>query len=776
MELNQWLESELQQNIWTKKYCYNNETLDEFFDRVSGGNEDIKKLIIEKKFLFGGRTLSNRNTHKQASYSNCYSAGYAPDSVEGIMDLCTKLALTYKSQGGQGLSLSKIRPKGTGIKNGIFESDGIIPFMELFNQVTASIAQGNSRKGALMMSLDCWHKEIFDFINIKSQLNSITKANLSVEIDNEFMNAVEEYYFHDKILKKSITQTYEGNEITYEITPIDVFNAIIERAYDWAEPGVLFVNQFRNYNLMEYDNEYEIITSNPCGEQPLAKNSACNLASMNLSEYVINPYTESAQFEFLKFKQDVMTCIIAMDKIVDEGKYLHALKSQQQMSENYRNIGLGIMGVGEMLVKLNITYGSHNAIELLDEILTYMFRMAVFTSNKLAFEHGTFPKYSDEIFNSEIIWNHFNSEEIEQLRIHGLRNCSLLSIAPTGTIGTMLNVSGGIEPIYAIKYTRKTESLHKDQHQFYDVYCKSAEEYLTLYPFNKLPECFVGAEDIPWENRIFMQSTAQSHIDTAISSTINLPHNTSIKEIGELYLLAWQKKLKGVTVYRSGCKREGILTTTTNHNKNIQSNRNYIIPELPRGFIEEVPKDLSYRKYKLRSGCGNLYFFVGVDEFENKIYDCFTNTDGLGGCTVNTIANSRLMSAALRGGIPIEYLVQQLEKSGSCASYQNVRGRQIGALKIKNMMVDNVDQTILQKIDEYIGKPLSNGKSCASAIGQVLKNIIQEFDGEEYEDIQYEKIEKNEILKNEYTECKHENIKMVEGCVVCPDCGYSKCN
>jgi hypothetical protein len=134
------------------------------------------------------------------------------------------------------------------------------------------------------------------------------------------------------------------------------------------------------------------------------------------------------------------------------------------------------------------------------------------------------------------------------------------------------------------------------------------------------------------------------------------------------------------------------------------------------------------------------------------------------------------MSAALRGGIPIEYLVQQLEKSGSCASYQNVRGRQIGALKIKNMMVDYVDQTILQKIDEYIGKPLSNGKSCASAIGQVLKNIIQEFDGEEYEDIQYEKIEKNEILKNEYTECKHENIKMVEDCVVCPDCGYSKCN
>ena len=1098
MHLNEWLETELQQNIFTKKYMYQNESLDEFFNRTSNGNENIKRLMIEKKFLFAGRTLANRNTHKEASYSNCYSSGYAPDSVEGIMDLCKNMALTYKAQGGQGVSLSKIRPKDTGVKHNTFKSDGIIPFMELLNQTTASISQGGSRKGALMMSLDCWHKEIIDFINIKSKLDSITKANLSVEIDNEFMNAVIAFYTTGEIITKTITRNYEGNEVTYEIVPIDVFNAMVERAYDWAEPGVIFVDEFRNYNLMEYDDDYMVITGNPCftgdmklltvdgyktfkeldntnvqiinanneisnskvwcsgikeivsiklynnksikctpdhifklndgteckamdlkkkrlmphlktkynfddlyvklgfiqgdgnltrlnserhkgleinigkndndvlkffkftkttetqktfytsefndilyklgfdgsilpervfpityttwnikqrlsfirgcysangsviklkriaykttskifalqlqkalkndcdistyittnksksvkfnngdyickesydinmnqyndivkfyenigfihnykiqdlynviitrspcvmsvkklqspcnvydfnepltnwgvvegiivhncSEQPLPKDGACNLGSINLSEYVLNPYTENPQFDYVVFINDVSACIKAMDDVIDEGSQFHALQSQIDMSTNYRNIGLGVMGIGEMLIKLNIIYGSGEAIELLDNITYHMFRTAVKASNQLAYEKGTFPKYTDKVFDSTIMHNHFSVQEIEELKQWGLRNCSLLSIAPTGSIGTMFNISGGIEPVFAIKHTRKTESLHKDKDQYYDVFCKSAQEYMSLYPNNNLPQWFVEAEDIPWGSRIDMQAVAQKSIDTAISSTINLPNNATIDDIAWLFITAWEKKLKGCTVYRSGCKREGILTNCNNENINLENNnKNKFI--LPRGFIEEVPKDLTYRKYKLRSGCGNVYFFVGVDEYENKIYDCFTNTDGQGGCTVNTIANSRLLSASLRGGVPIQYLIQQLEHSGSCPAYQNVRGRQTGALKIKNMLPEDIDISIISQINEYIGKPLSNGKSCASAFSYILKNICKEFENEEHESLSYTKANKNEILNNEYTECTHPNQKMVEGCSVCPDCGYSKCS
>jgi len=258
MEINEWLNgNELSCTIWNNKYRYNEESLDEWFERVSGGYEPIKRLIQEKKFLFGGRTLSNRGTNK-GSYSNCYSIGYVPDDLDGIMDVNTKIAKTFKSQGGQGLSLSKIRPKGTTI-GGKFTSDGIVPFMEIFNTTTSSISQGGSRKGALMMSLDVWHKEIETFISIKEDLNRINKANLSVEIDDAFMEAVKNNVDGDVLVKR----VYAGHEIEYTINPVRVFEKICKSALKSAEPGVIFTNRFRNYNIMEFVNEYQVETCNP---------------------------------------------------------------------------------------------------------------------------------------------------------------------------------------------------------------------------------------------------------------------------------------------------------------------------------------------------------------------------------------------------------------------------------------------------------------------------------------------------------------------------------
>lgn len=238
----EWLnENQLSYDIWNNKYRFNNESFDEWLRRVSGNNVDIERLIREKKFLFGGRTLANRGTNK-GSYSNCYSHGYIEDSLEGIMDAAKNIAMTFKAQGGQGLSLSKIRPKGSLIA-GKFKSDGIVPFMEIFNTVTESVSQGGSRKGALMMSLDINHPEIETFMTIKSDLKRINKANLSVEIDDDFMQKVER-------------GDVEANRI---------FNILCEQACKYAEPGVIFTNRFRNYNLMEFVDEYQIETSNPCG-------------------------------------------------------------------------------------------------------------------------------------------------------------------------------------------------------------------------------------------------------------------------------------------------------------------------------------------------------------------------------------------------------------------------------------------------------------------------------------------------------------------------------
>jgi len=266
MNVEQWLgeKNQIGIDIWRKKYRYKEESLDQWFERVSGGNPELKELIQTRKFLFGGRALTNRNTDRPGSMFNCYSSGYCEDSVDGIMKLNSNLALTYKAQGGQGVSLSKIRPKGTTIGED-YASDGIVPFMEIFNTTTASISQGGARKGALMISLDIRHKEAPTFITIKSNEDKINNANLSLELDDEFMDAVKQYYDTGRKIVLHECRDYNGHIVEYDVIPIELYKLMIQTVYDWGEPGCIFTGLFRNYNLMEFDEDYEIATCNPCG-------------------------------------------------------------------------------------------------------------------------------------------------------------------------------------------------------------------------------------------------------------------------------------------------------------------------------------------------------------------------------------------------------------------------------------------------------------------------------------------------------------------------------
>lgn len=270
MKVEQWLgkDNTLGIDIWQRKYQYNKESFDEWLDRVSGGDAKLRQIISERKFLFGGRALANRCTNKKGSMFNCYSSGYAPDNIEGIMQLNTNLALTYKAQGGQGVSLSKIRPKGTPIGNE-FKSDGIVPFMEIFNATTSSISQGGARKGALMISLDIMHKEAETFITIKSNEDKITKANLSLEIDDRFMEAVQKYYDCGETITIHEHREYNGHPIEYDVVPIKLYKLMVKTVYDWGEPGCIFTNRFRNYNLMEFDDDYQIETCNPLTDKKM---------------------------------------------------------------------------------------------------------------------------------------------------------------------------------------------------------------------------------------------------------------------------------------------------------------------------------------------------------------------------------------------------------------------------------------------------------------------------------------------------------------------------
>ena len=764
MTVQEWLgtDNKLGQDIWNNKYRFNNESFDDFLHRLSNGNPILERLIRERKFLFGGRTTANRNTGKKASMMNCYSRGFIKDSLNDILQANYDIGMTFKTQGGQGLSLSKLRPKGCGVSHGMYESDGIIPFMEMYNRTTESVSQGGSRKGALLIGLDIWHKEAEDFIKIKSEEGRIQKANLSLEIDDEFMDCVKKYYDTGEIITKHIVRDYDGNKVEYDVTPINLYKLMMEKAYDWAEPGCIFTNRFRNYNLMEFCDDYNIEICNPCGEQPLGKNSACDLGSINLSEFVIDSFTDKARFDFDDFGVAIDEGIRALDEIIDENKDNHALPEQKEMSLNYRNVGLGIMGMWDMLCKLNIQYGSEESLNFINALMGFMFRRAVIASSHLAKEKSTFPKYTSNVLKSKIIKNHFTDDELHILEIdkYGLRNCSLLSIAPTGSIGTMLNISTGCEPAFQISYKRKTESL-KGKDEYYDVYIGIAQEYINLFHTNNLPESFRPAGEINWKDRINMQSILQNHVDTAISSTVNLPNSITCDEIEQLYLYAWEKGLKGITIFRDGCKRTGILSTNNNEETSDTTN-NTSIKKLERGMIIKADDNCIGKKRTLHTGCGTLHCEAFFDPDTGDLLETYFSKGSSGGCNQFMIGLSRMISLSSRGGIDIYSIVDQLTSSGTCPSYA---------------------------VRTATKHDTSKGSSCPVAIGNALLEMYEEFKteiepGDEDTDDNNQSFNKvNKDIKNNdnsvsFEYCPECGAKLIHsgGCVQCSECAWSKCN
>lgn len=755
MTVEQWLgkDNKIGIDIWHKKYQYNNENFEEWLDRVSAGDQELRKLIVEKKFLMGGRTLANRGTDSTGSLFNCYSRGYVEDDYSDIMDAAKDIGVTFKAQGGQGISLTKLRPKGTPIKKEYF-SDGIVPFMKIFNEVTAGTSQGGARKGALMLSIDARHKEAETFIKIKSKDGEIEKANLSLEIDDEFMRAVEKYYDTGEVVILHEKRNYAGHEVEYDVTPINIFNMLVDNCYDWADPACLFVNRFRNYNLMQYDDEYEIETCNPCGEQPLPKHGACCLSSLNLSEFVVNPYTPTAHLNTEDFLHAIDVGIRTLDKLIDENYNRHPLKQQRDMSYNYRNIGLGIFGYATALMKLGLKYGSNEAIEFTDDVFSLLFKRAVFASNNLAKELGTYPKYKECVFDSDIIKNHFTPDEIDGLKEHGLRNCSLISIAPNGSLATLLGESGGCEPEFALKYTRRTVGMTDGEDTYYDVYCKAAKEYMDANHTDMLPDYFVGSADIPWQNRVLTQAAMQNHVDTAISSTVNMPNSATKEDIAHMYLLAWSTGCKGITMFRDGCKRLGILTTD-NSDKDTDKNDTQTY-ELPRGAIIECSSDLVGKKRKLTTGCGSLHVLAFFDPYDGSLQEAYFNKGSTGGCASFMTGLSRTVSLLCRAGVDIMTIKDQLDSTGACPSY--------------------AARTATRH-------DTSPGSCCPMAIGNALVDMYKEMqqdigDNEEENSAdaiiskptQVQRIESNDKCPECGSVLEH-----VGGCDLCKNCGFTHC-
>ena len=557
---SKWDMDELQKSIWKNKYQYNDETFNQWIERISGGNPKIAKLIRERKFLFAGRILANRGLNKdgiKVTYSNCYVLKPPEDNLESIFDTAKNLARTFSYGGGVGIDISKLRPNGSIVHNAAKTTSGAVSFMDLYSMTTGLIGQ-KGRRGALMISMDISHPDIEEFIDVKTDLNKVTKANISVKINNEFMRAVKN---KEKYTCRFLVES-SGQEICKEVDAYKLFMKLAKNNWDYAEPGMLFWDNIKKCHLLSEDREFKYDGVNPCAEEPLPAGGSCLLGSMNLSEFVVEPFTKNAIFDMAKFKASVEECIQGLNEVLDEGLNLHPLEEQRKSVKEYRQIGLGVMGIADMLIKLNIRYGSKESIELCSRISKQMLNSAVKKSALIAKEKGAFSRYNKEaIFSSSFFINNVDEDVKEIVEKYGLRNSQILTIPPTGSISTMLGISGGIEPIFNLSYTRKTETLH-DKDVYYKVYTPIVKEYMNLNDITDekdLPDIFVTAMSLNPKERIAMQKAWQDYIDASISSTINLPYEATVEDVCNIYMDAWENKLKGITIYREGCKRSGVL-------------------------------------------------------------------------------------------------------------------------------------------------------------------------------------------------------------------------
>ncbi len=727
------------------------ETPEDMFDRVARtiaadekkykDADDTGKLTKEfydmmtnLDFLPNSPTLMNAG-RPLGQLSACFVLPVG-DSMEEIFDAIKYAAIIHKSGGGTGFSFSRLRPKGATVRTTGGVASGPVSFMKVFNSATEAVKQGGTRRGANMGILRVDHPDILEFIKCKQDNNDITNFNISVGITEKFINAVQkdEYYSLVDPHTKEIVKTLRARE---------VFDLIVDMAWNNGEPGIVFLDRINEKNPVPGIGEIE--STNPCGEQPLLPYESCNLGSINLAnmlKYDKNEYI----VDYKKLKKVVFSAVHFLDNVIDVNCY--PLPQIDEMTQANRKIGLGVMGFADMLYRMKVPYNSKQALKLADEIMTFIDKASKEASCELAKKRGVFPNWDKSIFREK------------NLRV---RNATTTTIAPTGTISIIAGVSSGIEPAFALAFVRKVmdneelldvNPIFKDmavKRGFYnDSLMRRVSAAGTLKGLDDIPDdikkVYVTALDTEPYWHISMQAAFQKHVDNAVSKTVNFPNKATKDDVRRVYLMAYDMGCKGVTIYRDGSRDTQVLNIgdSSSNKVDIEDLDEPLIPrerpQITRGITEKV-----------RVGCGNLYITVNYDE--NGICEVFTNVGRAGGCPSQSEATSRLTSVALRSGMDVKELVGQL-KGIRCLS------------------------TIRQKERDKRIKVLS----CPDAIARVIEKVMdmkdetnpEDSDGDpDTQDNGDEKDQKGHTAT--CPECGSK-IEHESGCVICPNCGYSKCS
>ena len=567
-----WYEDPVGAEIVRRKYLHEGERdFGDAVERISacfdgGLREKIRVALLNADFFPGGRSLFALGCKGKfkATTSNCYVLPSPADSLDSIFEVGKQMAVIFSQGGGCGVNVSRLRPQGARVRNASRTSTGAVSFVSFYDKI-ASLINQNGRRGALLVGLACDHPDLEEFLKVKQNDDRIQSANISILFDDTFMKAVALGAKYR--LRFNVDST--GERIARELDAADFFRRFGDSNRDYAEPGAIFIDRVRSWNLLSADPEYRIEVANPCGEFFGNAYSACNLGSLNIYSLIGRPFTEQAELDADLLRERVAMAVEALDAIIDNGCELQPLAENRRNVQDYRQIGLGVFGLADALIALGIRYGGPTAILFCGRLFREIFLQALRTSNRLAREKGAFPRCRPDLLIRAPILQFLQSAEpnlLADIRQFGLRNASLLSVAPTGSISTMCGYSGGAEPLYGLAYQRTTHSLAR-QGKLFPVFARSVRDLMRKRGMEKaaaesLRQEFpyiVTAHDIDPIERVRMQAAIQTYVDNGISSTVNLPAGATTEAIMAIYRTAWQTGCKGITVFVAGSRRTAIL-------------------------------------------------------------------------------------------------------------------------------------------------------------------------------------------------------------------------
>ena len=747
----------ISQQIWDMKYrlkdqngTFLEQTVQDTWRRIAKALSEVEtepqnwetifyNALIDFKFLPAGRITAGSGTKRNVTLFNCFVMGVIPDSMSGIFDMLKEAALTMQQGGGIGYDFSTIRPKGSLVKGIAADASGPVSFMDVWDSMCRTIMSAGSRRGAMMATMRCDHPDIEEFIAAKSDSQKLRMFNLSVLVTDAFMEAV----------KKGEDWKLIYNDKVYSvIKAADLWDQIMRATYNFAEPGVIFIDRINETNNLSYCEK--ITATNPCGEQPLPPYGACLLGSINLAKLVEHPFDKNAYLDVSQLEDLVSTAVRMMDNVIEVSQF--PLEAQKLEAKNKRRIGLGVTGLADALLMVGLRYGSDEAVKKTEKWMKTIARSAYNASINLAEEKGAFPLFDPEKFIVSGNMIQMDEDVKKAVNKFGIRNALLTSIAPTGTISLYAgNVSSGIEPVFAYSYTRKV--LQNDgSHVEEEVVDYAVQLWRDKFGNAPFPDFFVSAQNLTPADHVKMQAAAQKWVDSSISKTINCPEDISFDDFKEVYIQAYDTGCKGCTTYRPNEVTGSVLSAGSEEKSASDQEANgdiiYMSEPLDR------PSTLDGNTYKLKWPDSEHAIYVTINDIivndMRRPFEVFINSKNMEHFAW-TVGLTRMISAVFRRGGDVSFVVDELK-----AVFDPRGGAWVGGKYIPSILA-----AIGGILEEHMIK-----------IGFIKDTDTSLF----HKSSEVTKVENLKISQQKScTSCGQFDLQMIEGCMTCRSCGYSKC-